>query len=137
MKTAVMSPNSRHRMCLIPFLTVTYHGNLLMTVLHSSIHRLTAILTSHFLLELQEAERLIVKLDPGDTLHSSRNPWDSAPSFISSLGGFVNPALSAQSEDDDGIDLQVRSHSKISGEEDEAQVEVPEAAASVPPSLTA
>ncbi|RDX49147.1 hypothetical protein OH76DRAFT_1483363 [Lentinus brumalis] len=98
---------------------------------------LTAILTSHFLLELQEAERLIVRLDPGDPLHSSRNPWDSAPSFISSLGGFVNPALSAQSEDDDGIDLQVCSHSNSSGEKNKAQVEVPEAAASASPSLTA
>ncbi len=131
MKTVVMSPNSRHRMYCNLFLTVTCRGDVLMTVLHSSMRSLTAILTSHFLLELQETERLIVKLDPGDPLHSSRNPWDSGtPSFISSLGGFVNPARSARSDDDDGFELEVRSSSNGAEEEGAGQPETPEAAAS-------
>ncbi|KAI0714212.1 hypothetical protein C8T65DRAFT_726765, partial [Cerioporus squamosus] len=48
---------------------------------------ITAILISRFLLELQEANQVVVRLDPDDPLHSSRNAYDSS-SFISSLGGF-------------------------------------------------
>ncbi len=92
------------------------------------IHRITAILISRFLLELQEANHIVVKLDADDPLHSSRNPWDSTPSFISSLGGFINPSRSAQSDNDDGIELQVRSPLAAPGEEEgEVPAEVPEA----------
>ncbi|RDX54428.1 hypothetical protein OH76DRAFT_961081 [Lentinus brumalis] len=86
---------------------------------------ITAILISRFLLELQEADQIVLRLDPDDPLHSSRNPWDSGPSFLSSLGGFVNPAVSARFEDDGGFEVQVRSGSE-GGDQDES----PEAAAS-------
>ncbi|TFK83881.1 hypothetical protein K466DRAFT_602495 [Polyporus arcularius HHB13444] len=73
-------------------------------VSHFNGNIITAILTSRFLLALQEANQTVVRLDPDDPLHSSRNPWDSGtPSFISSLGGFVNPARLARSDDDDGF----------------------------------
>ncbi|RDX40349.1 hypothetical protein OH76DRAFT_1490356 [Lentinus brumalis] len=94
---------------------------------------ITAILISRFLLELQEAHQMVVKLDANDTLHSSRNPQDSAPSFISSLGGFVNPALSGSSDDNEGFDLQVRSPPQATGEE-EGGAQTEETAASLIPS---
>ncbi|RDX40553.1 hypothetical protein OH76DRAFT_1490189 [Lentinus brumalis] len=79
----------------------------------------TAILTSHFLLGLQEANQMVVRLDPDDPLHSLRSPYDSTPSFISSLGGFVDPDLSAASRfDNDGLDLQVGSRAETREEED-------------------
>ncbi|TFK91430.1 hypothetical protein K466DRAFT_582810 [Polyporus arcularius HHB13444] len=49
---------------------------------------------------------MVVRLDPDDPARS-RDTYDSKPSLISSLGGFVNSALSAQSDDDDGFELQV------------------------------
>ena len=61
---------------------------------------ITAILVSRFLLELQEASKTVVRLDPDDPLHSSRDPFDEAPSFISSIGAFVNPAQSAPLDED-------------------------------------
>ncbi|TFK84132.1 hypothetical protein K466DRAFT_665346 [Polyporus arcularius HHB13444] len=67
---------------------------------------ITAILISRFLLELQEANRTVVRLDPDDPLHSARDPFDNAPSFISSLEGFVHPALSARSDDHDSFDFE-------------------------------
>ncbi|TFK85091.1 hypothetical protein K466DRAFT_601460 [Polyporus arcularius HHB13444] len=89
---------------------------------------ITAILISHFLLKLQEANHMVIKLDADDPLHSSRNPWDNTPSFILSLGGFINPSRSEQSNDDGGIELQVRSPSEAPGEEEgEVPAEVPEA----------
>ncbi|TFK79248.1 hypothetical protein K466DRAFT_505861, partial [Polyporus arcularius HHB13444] len=93
---------------------------------------ITAILISRFLLELQEANHTVVKLDADDPLHSSRNPWDSTPSFVSSLGGFINPSRSVQSNDDGNIELQDRSPSEAPGEgEGEVPAEVvPEATAS-------
>ncbi|RDX54131.1 hypothetical protein OH76DRAFT_1479176 [Lentinus brumalis] len=69
----------------------------------------TAILISRFLLKLQAMNHMVVKLDADDPLHSSRNPWDSTPSFISPLGGFIIPELAARSDDnDDAIDLEDR-----------------------------
>lgn len=91
-----------------------------------SVRRITAILISRFLLELQEANQIVLRLDPDDPLHSSRNAWDSGPSFLSSLGGFVDPALSARFEDGGGFEVQVHSGSE-GGDEDES----PEAAASI------
>ncbi|TFK93423.1 hypothetical protein K466DRAFT_122404 [Polyporus arcularius HHB13444] len=73
---------------------------------------ITAILISRFLLELQEADQIVLRLDPDDPLHSSRNAWDSGPSFLSSLGGFVDPALSARFEDGGGFEVQDRSGSE-------------------------
>ncbi len=105
----------------------------LIAALPSSVHSITAILISRFLLELQEAHQMVVKLDANDTLHSSRNPQDSTPSFISSLGGFVNPALSGSSDDNEGFDLQVRSPPQATGEE-EGGPQTEETAASLIPS---
>ncbi|KAI0719336.1 hypothetical protein C8T65DRAFT_736674 [Cerioporus squamosus] len=59
---------------------------------------ITAILISRFLLELQGASQTVVRLDPDDPLHSSRDPYDT-PNFISSLGGIINPDLPASSDD--------------------------------------
>ncbi|TFK80705.1 hypothetical protein K466DRAFT_605107 [Polyporus arcularius HHB13444] len=89
---------------------------------------LTAILISRFLLELQEANKMVVELDLDDP---SRNPPHSMPSFISSLGGFVNPSLSmAWSENDESHELQVRSRSEGGETEDGVPTESPQAAAS-------
>ncbi len=91
----------------------------LLTFTHTKfICRITAILISRFLLELQEANHMVVRLDIDDPLHSSRNAWDSTPSFLTSLGGFVNPSRSAQSNDNDVIELQVNSPSETLGEEE-------------------
>ncbi|TFK82858.1 hypothetical protein K466DRAFT_590208 [Polyporus arcularius HHB13444] len=79
---------------------------------------ITAILISHFLLALQKANQMVVRLDPDDPLHSSRNPYDSMPSFVSSLGAFINPVLSTRS-DGDSLELQVRPRSLEVGEADE------------------
>ncbi|KAI0697850.1 hypothetical protein C8T65DRAFT_832374 [Cerioporus squamosus] len=62
---------------------------------------LTAILVSRFLLDLQEANRMVVRgVDPDDPLHSSSD----APSFISSLGAFINPDFPASSDDELELD---------------------------------
>ncbi len=55
---------------------------------------------------------MVVGLDPDDPLRSSRDP-----SFISSLGNFVNPGLSTRS-DDDSVEFQVRSRLETPGEEE-------------------
>ncbi|KAI0695345.1 hypothetical protein C8T65DRAFT_833181 [Cerioporus squamosus] len=61
---------------------------------------ITTILISRFLLELQEVDQMVVRLDSDDPLHSSRNPYDT-PSFVSSLGGFVRPDRLERSEEGD------------------------------------
>ncbi len=61
---------------------------------------ITATLVSRFLLELQEANRMVVRLDPDDPLHSSRNFSDDTSSFISSLGACINPGLTMSRDDD-------------------------------------
>lgn len=58
------------------------------------------MLISRFLLALQDANQMVVGLDPNDLVHSSSNPFDITPSFISSLGGFINPEHSSRSDDD-------------------------------------
>ncbi|KAI0700844.1 hypothetical protein C8T65DRAFT_789842 [Cerioporus squamosus] len=60
---------------------------------------ITAILVSRFLLELQEANQTVVRLNPDDPLHSSRDPYDETSSFISSLGAFINPSLAAPTDE--------------------------------------
>ncbi|TFK85763.1 hypothetical protein K466DRAFT_600885 [Polyporus arcularius HHB13444] len=84
----------------------------------------TAILVSRFLLGLQEANQMVVRLDPDDPLHSSRNPYDTTPSFISSLGGFVNPELSAAAatttrSDDDEFEFELQAGSRAETGEEE------------------
>ena len=53
---------------------------------------MTAILVSRFLLELQKANRAMVDMHDTDT--------DDVPSFISSIGAFINPDLTAHSNED-------------------------------------
>ena len=61
------------------------------------------MLISRFLLELQEANRADIRVDhsDSDTPQSSRDPYDSMPSFISSLGAFINPDAPSLSSDED------------------------------------
>ncbi|TFK80906.1 hypothetical protein K466DRAFT_441987, partial [Polyporus arcularius HHB13444] len=58
-----MSLISRHRMY---FLLMIICRDCVIPVLRSSIHRITAILVSRFLLALQETNRMVVRLDPND-----------------------------------------------------------------------
>ncbi|RDX40543.1 hypothetical protein OH76DRAFT_1450645 [Lentinus brumalis] len=74
---------------------------------------ITTILVSRFLLQLQEANQVVVRLDPDDALHSSRDPYEDTPSFISSLGAFISAEVSAPSDDD----LELRLASRSDGEE--------------------
>ncbi|RDX49203.1 hypothetical protein OH76DRAFT_1483407 [Lentinus brumalis] len=67
---------------------------------------ITTVLLSRFLLDLQEANQTVVRLDCDDPLHSSRDPYD-VPSFISSLGAFINPDLLTRSDDE--LDWEVPS----------------------------
>ncbi|TFK83407.1 hypothetical protein K466DRAFT_555099 [Polyporus arcularius HHB13444] len=67
---------------------------------HTMPQLISAILVSRFLLELQAANQMVVRLDPDDPLHSSRNPYDK-PSFISSLGGSISPGLPVLSDHND------------------------------------
>ncbi|KAI0697813.1 hypothetical protein C8T65DRAFT_743017 [Cerioporus squamosus] len=83
---------------------------------------ISAILVSRFLLELQAANQVVVRVDPDDPLHSSRSPYDT-PSFISSLGGCINlnlPTAPSDSRDDD-IDSHVTSGPNGDGLADCAQ----------------
>ncbi|KAI0697836.1 hypothetical protein C8T65DRAFT_698010 [Cerioporus squamosus] len=109
------------------FCLVGIAGNARSLGLH--IHSITTIIVSRFLLDLQEASQIVVRLDPDDPLHSSRNPYDT-PSFISSLGGFINPELSARSDDDDGFELPVGSRSEAREDSDGGAAISQQAAAS-------
>ncbi|TFK85672.1 hypothetical protein K466DRAFT_494308 [Polyporus arcularius HHB13444] len=75
---------------------------------------ITTILVSRFLLQLQEANQVVVRLDPDDPLHSSRDPYDDTPSFISSLGAFISADVPAPSEDE----FELRNGSRSDGEEE-------------------
>ncbi|TFK84742.1 hypothetical protein K466DRAFT_601756 [Polyporus arcularius HHB13444] len=83
----------------------------------------TAILISRFLLELQEANQTVVRLDPDDPLHSSRHPFGDlyTPSFIASLGAFIPPDRPALSDSDSGFDSPRGSSSDSREEEDATQ----------------
>ncbi|KAI0710423.1 hypothetical protein C8T65DRAFT_190846 [Cerioporus squamosus] len=72
---------------------------------------ITTILISHFLLALQEANQLVIRLDPNDPLYSSRDQHEGTPSFILSLGGSINLDPLVQSNDD-SLELEDCSHSE-------------------------
>ena len=91
-------------------------------------YSITAILVSRFLLALQEADRTVVRLDPDDSLHTSRDPYNGTPSFISSLGAFINPDLLTPSDDD--VEMEVVGLDREDGREGGAQTCETEAAAS-------
>ena len=90
-------------------------GDFLTAVLCLSI---TSILISRFLLELQEADRKIVRLDVNDPLYSSRGWFDSTPSFISSIGAFIDPHLQTSHDADPEMRGSSGSYSN-QGEDDE------------------
>ncbi|RPD78585.1 hypothetical protein L226DRAFT_297615 [Lentinus tigrinus ALCF2SS1-7] len=89
--------NILHLVFSINAITVEGNGASYVAEFTASI---TAILISCFLLELQEADRAVVRLDPDDPLHFSKDPYDSIPSFISSLGAFINPDLPSPHDDE-------------------------------------
>ena len=84
----------------------------------SSVLSITSILISRFLLELQEADRKIVRLDVNDPLYSSRGWFDSTPSFISSIGAFIDPHLQTSHDADPELRGSSGSYSDR-GEDDE------------------
>lgn len=112
-----------------PILTHITRGHPPLTHVAHSAHSITAILISRFLLDLQDANQMVVRLDPDDPpLHSPL--YDDAPSFISSLGGFINPDLSGRSDGSDGSELHVAgSHSEVGKEEGEVLVQASQTAA--------
>ena len=77
---------------------------------------------SHLLLDLQDANRTTVRVDCADPLHSWRDPYDSAPSFISSLGAFIDPDAPAPRDEDLEWDVEVESSdgSKDNSDDDRA-----------------
>lgn len=79
---------------------------------------ITAILVSRFLLQLQEANQSTVRVDAEDPGQSSRDPYDTV-SFISSLGAFINPDLSAVTSPDDDSEVHVDSNPTNSEKEKE------------------
>ncbi|RDX48979.1 hypothetical protein OH76DRAFT_1483471 [Lentinus brumalis] len=70
----------------------------------------TSIIVSRFLLDLQDVNQAVVRIDPDDPLHSSRDPYD-VPSFITSLGASINPAISARSDEESEGNDSARSRS--------------------------
>ncbi len=98
-RVQAMSASSAPRACQSRHSYIFPRGYALLT--HGTLPgSITAILVSRFLLELQEANQTVVRLDRDDPLHTSRDPYDSTPSFISSLGAFINPDLPAPQDDD-------------------------------------
>ena len=89
---------------------------------------ITAILVSRFLLQLQEANQSTVRVDAEDPGQSSRDPYDTV-SFISSLGAFINPDLSAVTSPDDDSEEHVDSNPTNNSEKEkqtEGETEVNE-----------
>ncbi len=71
---------------------------------------------SRFLLELQEANHAVVRMDPDDPLHSSRNTYDT-PTFIGApLGAYITSDSSAPP--DSGSESYTGSHSDDPWEEE-------------------
>ncbi|KAI0697857.1 hypothetical protein C8T65DRAFT_698027 [Cerioporus squamosus] len=82
-----------------PYASQRNHSLLRFLSTHNhSLRSLTAILISRFLLDLQEANQAVVRVDPDDPLHTSRDAWDDTHSFLSSLGAFINPDLPERSD---------------------------------------
>ncbi|TFK90945.1 hypothetical protein K466DRAFT_356101 [Polyporus arcularius HHB13444] len=95
---------------------------------------LTSILISHFLLALQEANQVVVRVDPDDPLHTSRDPWDDTPSIIFSLGAFIEPDRPARSAD--YMEWDIDPHGEEEGGAEVVEVQAAETL-SPPSSVTA
>ena len=89
------------------------HDTLLRMPTHpfSFLDSLTAILVSRFLLELQEADHwagIRIGTDSLDPSGPSRHLYSGSPStFISSLGAFINPDLTASCDDEAELSPEV------------------------------
>ena len=91
--------------------------------------RITAVLVSRFLLDLQTANQRSLKLNSNDPLHLSTGAFDAAGSVafarvVGSLGEeFVGPvSLSSDLEDDDFSDTYYWSGSTAAGEDEEVEL---------------
>ncbi|KAI0684482.1 hypothetical protein C8T65DRAFT_702085 [Cerioporus squamosus] len=127
--------NTLHLVFTVTFLAGSSYNEA--SLLSIFIAPITTILISRFLLELQESSQRVVRIDSDDPLHSSRDSNDT-PSFILSLGGFIDPDLPAGSDadDDDGLASQGGSGSEVREEEDRVHDQASQAAAA-PSSLSA
>ncbi|TFK91446.1 hypothetical protein K466DRAFT_582826 [Polyporus arcularius HHB13444] len=115
--------NILHLVLSLPALGIESHGGSDVTTFTGP---LTAILISRFLLDLQEANKATVRVDGDYPLHSSvRDPYNT-PSFISSLGAFINPDHPTRSDDE--LESHVVSRSD---EEDKGGAHVSESQAAV------
>ncbi|RPD59057.1 hypothetical protein L226DRAFT_614175 [Lentinus tigrinus ALCF2SS1-7] len=79
--------------------TATVSGNGFQSFVTVFTGPITAILVSHFLLELQEASQVVIRVDHDDPLHSWRDP-SSTPGFVASLGAYLDPDLLAPRDED-------------------------------------
>ena len=100
---------SHPRMYLFEPTVIPTRGAICLFTRRVFLYSITAILISRFLLALQEANRDVVRVDPGDPLYSSRNYDDDIPSFISSIGAFIDPNLPAPRDED--LEWHLDSHS--------------------------
>ncbi len=77
-----------------------------------TICSITWTLVSRILLELQEANRTVIRVDADDPLNFPRgtHTYDT-PSFIATFGGFVSPDLVAPPDDDCNTEWHVGSRS--------------------------
>ncbi len=65
------------------------------------MYRITTVLTSHFLLQLQEAHRRTVKVDSDDVLNLGVNSG-STPSFVAQVIGSIGSELRLSEHVDEG-----------------------------------
>ncbi|TFK80323.1 hypothetical protein K466DRAFT_637748, partial [Polyporus arcularius HHB13444] len=83
--------NVLHLVFTVTSLALSDEGTSYVTIFTGPI---TAIIVSRFLLDLQEANQMVIRLGPDASSDSCNN----TPSFISSLGAFINPDLTASDE---------------------------------------
>ncbi|RDX54038.1 hypothetical protein OH76DRAFT_1479098 [Lentinus brumalis] len=83
--------NVLHLVFTVTSLALSDEGTSYVTIFTGPI---TAIIVSRFLLDLQEANQMVIRLGPDASSDSCNN----TSSFISSLGAFINPDLTASDE---------------------------------------
>ncbi|RPD59049.1 hypothetical protein L227DRAFT_654427 [Lentinus tigrinus ALCF2SS1-6] len=85
---------------------------------------LTAILMSRFLLQLQEASQVTVRVDSDDPLHMSLNGSEDTPSFVRSLGGVIDPDL-RHDDFDNNPEPDLQRHSELEEAREQVSRAVP------------
>ena len=98
-----------------PYFAMMSTGHCLLTQTFYT-RSITAILVSRFLLELQEANQTVVRLDADDPLHFSHNPYDDTPSFIRSLGAVIGPELQDSRAESSDFDSDTHLHAYLDEE---------------------